>query len=148
MKQLDALKAVGLALLILALNLLVATAAITVYALATSPGRAVVVDVRALHVADWSAPIGGACLFFLAAWVLGRRRPQRNAVAFSALVWVAYAILDVGSGAAMGDGRAMLSPLMAASLGVALLGAVAGGLLARTRTAPTQNATTVSEIAS
>jgi hypothetical protein len=137
MKRLDAGKAVGLAVLILALNLLLAFLAVVVYAVAIEPGRPqAFYSAEAPRIAGWSAPLGGALLFLIAAWVLGRRRPGRDPLRFALLTWVAYVILDLGSGAAAGDVHAMLSLQMTVSMGLALLGALAGAALAKARSAP------------
>jgi hypothetical protein len=134
MKRLEAVKAVALAVLILALNLLLAFLAVTVYALVIEPGRPqAFYSAAAPRIAGWSAPLGGALLFLIAAWVLGRRQPGRDAVRFALLAWVAYVVLDLGSGAAAGDVHAMLSLQMTVSMGLALIGALAGAALARGR---------------
>ncbi len=134
MKGHEAGKAVGLAVAILALNLMITTVAISADVLMNKLVGSR--EVPAFEVADWSAPIGGGLLFFLASWALGRRRPERSALGFAALAWLAYVIVDVGSGLAMGGARSMLSMEMAFSMGLALLGAVAGSALAGRRAGP------------
>jgi hypothetical protein len=128
----EAAKAVGIAAGVLILNLAATTAAVFVYALAIAPGHpAAFYQAAALGIGAWSGPIGGAVLFFLAAaWVGGRRR-ERNALAFMLKAWLAYVVLDIASGAAMGAGGGMLSWQMALSMALALLGALGGAVLAR-----------------
>ena len=134
MNSLDAVKAVGLAVLILALNLLVAVLAVVAHAALIEPGRPQgFYSAAAPRIAGWSAPIGGAVLFLAATYGLGRRRPQPNALRFAGMAWLAYVIVDVGSGAAGGDAQAMLSTTTTVSMGLALLGALAGAALARAR---------------
>jgi len=133
MKSLDAVKAVGLAVLILALNFGLAFAAVFAYATVVAPGHPqAFYSAAAPGIAGWSAPIGGAALFLAATYLLARRRPERNALKFAGMAWLAYAIVDLGSGAATG-GAALLSPAVAVSMGLALAGAMAGAVLANTR---------------
>jgi len=134
MKGLDAVKAVGLAVLILALNLGLAFACVFAYATVVAPGRGeTFYRAAAPGIAGWSAPLGGALLFLAATYLLARRRPQRNAFKFAGMAWLGYVIVDIGSGAASGGGLAMLSLQMAVSMGLALAGALAGAALARAK---------------
>jgi hypothetical protein len=125
----DTLKAVGLAALILALNLLATTVAVPLYDWgfgAEEPSR----------IAAWSAPIGGAVLFLLAMSFLGRRRPQRNPWSFALRTWIAYVILDAASGLAIDPHDLVVSwGLTTLSMVLALAGAMAGATLARPRRA-------------
>jgi hypothetical protein len=130
----EAAKAVGLAAGILILNLTATTAAVFVYALAIAPGHPVAFyQAAAPRIGAWSGPAGGAALFFLAGAWIGGRRPERNAVAFMLKTWLAYAVLDIASGAALGDAGSMPSWPMAASMALALLGGLAGAGLAGSR---------------
>ncbi len=137
MKGLDALKAVGAAVLVLALNFAIVFLAVAAYAQVVAPGRPQsFYNAAAPGIAGWTAPIGGAVLLLIAAYLLGRRRPQRNALKFAGLTWLAYLIIDFGSGAAAGDTAAMINPTMAVSVGLALIGALTGGALAQARSQP------------
>jgi hypothetical protein len=130
-------KAAGLGLAVLALNLAATTAAIFAYATAVAPGRpGGFYDAQAPRIAAWSAPIGGALLFLAALAWLGTRQPARNPTAFALKAWLAYVVLDVGSGIALGDGRAMLSWMTPVSMGLALAGALGGAALARRNPRP------------
>ncbi|HEX3886675.1 MAG TPA: hypothetical protein VHW05_04190 [Phenylobacterium sp.] len=132
MRGLDALKAVGVAVLVLALNYGVAFLAVAADAQFVEPGHPQSYYAAAApRIAGWSAPFAGALLLAIAAFLLGARRPQRNALKFAGLIWLAYIVIDLGSGAAAGD--AMLSAQMAVSMGLALAGALAGGALAKSR---------------
>ncbi len=132
MKASDAIKAVGVAVLVLALNFGAVFLAVAAYAQFVAPGHPpAFYTAAAPRIAGWTAPIAGALLLLAAAYLLGRRRPQRNALAFAGLTWLAYVIIDLGSGAAAGDASAMLNPMMAVSIGLALIAALAGGALAR-----------------
>jgi hypothetical protein len=134
-------KAAGLGLAVLALNLAATTAAIFVYAAAVAPGRpGSFYDAQAPRIAAWAAPIGGALLFLIALGWLGTRQPDRNPVAFALKAWLAYVVLDVGSGIAMGDGRAMLTWMMPVSMALALAGALAGAALSRRNPRPREQA--------
>ena len=134
MRGLDALKAVGVAVLVLALNFAIVFLAVAVYARFVAPGHTQsFYTAAAPGIAGWSAPIAGALLLLIAAYLLGRRRPQRNALKFAGLTWLAYVVIDLGSGAAAGDAAAMVTPMMGVSIGLALAGALAGGALARAR---------------
>jgi hypothetical protein len=125
-------KAAGLGLAVLALNLAATTAAISAYALAVAPGRpSSFYAAQAPRIAAWTSPVGGALLFLVAIAWLGERQPGRNAMAFALKAWIAYVVLDVGSGIAMGDGRAMLNWMMPVSMALALAGALAGAGLSR-----------------
>ncbi len=54
---------------------------------------------------------------YLAAYALGRRRPERVAVAFAGAVWLAYALLDVLAGLPMVPLVDLLTPRFALSAG-------------------------------
>ena len=130
----EAAKAVGIAVGILILNLAATTAAVFLYALAIAPGHpSAFYEAAAPRIGAWSGPIGGAVLFFLAGAWFGRRRPKRNAISFMAKAWLAYVVLDIVSGAALGPAASMLSWEMALSMALALLGALGGAVLARSR---------------
>jgi hypothetical protein len=134
MRGFDALKAVGVAVLVLALNYGVVFLAVAADAQFVEPGHPQsYYTAAAPRIAGWSAPFAGALLLAIAAFLLGARRPQRNALKFAGLIWLAYIVIDLGSGAAAGDADAMLSARMAVSIGLALAGALAGGALAQSR---------------
>ena len=134
MKPLDSLKAALAALLALALNLALTTAAIFAYAKLIDPGHPpAFYGAKAQQIAEWAAPPLGALLLFAAAYVLGRRQPQRKALTFAAAIGAAYAVLDAVSGAASAGTGAIATPLFVASMILALAGALGGGVLAARR---------------
>lgn len=141
MERGDALKAAGLALAVLALNLALTTAVIFAYAGLVEPGRPdAFYTAQASRIAGWSAPLGGGLLLFgFMAW-LGRRRRGRNGFVFAAAAWVAYVVVDVGSGVAMGGVKDLLSLQMAISMLTALLGALAGAALSQAGSARQETA--------
>ncbi|WP_293904269.1 hypothetical protein [Phenylobacterium sp.] len=131
MKPIDIAKALGVGLAVLVLNLLATTAIITAYAVLVAPGHPpAFYQAAAPRIGAWSGPAGGVLLLFAASWWLGRRRRERNALLFAAAVGVAYGLVDLGSGAAMAGAAAMANVTFAVSMLLALLAALAGGLLA------------------
>ena len=137
MKPIDYAKAAGLAVLVLAANLLITVAVVFSYSQAFARGRSPeFYNELALRIATWSAPAGGALLMFAVGYLFGRRRPERNAIAFALTVFLIYVVIDLASGLAMGPVADMLTPKVLASLTVTGLGGLAGAMLAaRRRTA-------------
>jgi hypothetical protein len=134
MKPIDYAKAAGLGAALVVLNLLILVAIVFLYSLVIAPGHPnEFYSAAAPRLGAWSGPIGGVVLLFGAAYLMGRRRPERSALAFAATTWVAYAAVDVAIGAAAAGLAAMLTLPLAASLGAALVGALAGGFLAAKR---------------
>jgi hypothetical protein len=123
----EAAKAVGQGLAILLLNFAAATAAIFAYSLVIAPGRdQAFYAARAPVIAGWVAPAAGALMFLgLGLW-LRRRRSRAEAVWSVVRAWIAYVILDLASGLALGSGASMLSGLMLFSVLAALAGGLAG----------------------
>jgi hypothetical protein len=123
MKIRDHVKAAALALPLLVANMAIAFAAVYVYAARVAPGRsAAFYGAIAPKIAAWTAPIGGALLFFLVGALSARRRTPGGAVAFVVTAFVAYALLDIAAGAAAGEGAAVLSRQLVASLSAAFVG--------------------------
>jgi hypothetical protein len=90
MKPIDYLKAAGLGVAVLSANLLLLTLLVTVYSQTMVRDRAPeFYNQLAMDMGQWSGPIGGAVLMFLATYLLGRRRPERNALAFAVAVFAA-----------------------------------------------------------
>ena len=123
MRSIDSMKAALVGLGALALNLALTTAVIFAYAGLIHPGRPeAAYKAAAPHIADGSAPLIGAVLL-----------PQRRAIPFAVAIGAAYVVLDAVSGAASAGTGAIVSPVFAFSMGLALAGAVAGGVLAARR---------------
>lgn len=136
MKPVDYAKAVGVGVAALALNLLLTTLAITVYALLVAPGHPHAhYTAMAPRIGAWSGPAGGIVLMFVAGWFFGRRRPERNALLFMAVAYATYLALDVALGLAAAPASALFTLNFAVSLGGAALAALAGAALAGRKTA-------------
>ena len=127
MKPLDFAKAFGLAALVLALDLVVATAVITVWSLLVDPGHPEAYYLAlAPNLATWSTSIAGPLLMLGVVWWFSRRRPERNRFAFALTIWLAYVFLD-GAVVAFQN---FFTPLIAMVLGLKLFGALGGAMLA------------------
>lgn len=130
MKPIDFAKAVGVALVIMFVNVLISVLVITVYSYAIAPGHdEAFYQTAAQRIAPWSSVVFGAPLFFGAAYWLARRRPERSAVAFAIASFGAYAVIDLAVVVASG---ALVSMIIAVSLSMIskLLGAYFGARLA------------------
>ncbi|MET0271900.1 MAG: hypothetical protein ABW360_02815 [Phenylobacterium sp.] len=133
MKPIDYAKASGLGAVLVVVNLLILVGIVFAYSVAIEPGHpSEFYSAAAPRLGAWSGPIGGVVLLFGASWLLGRRRPERSAVGFALVMWLAYAVVDVAIGLPMA-GLALFSLPLAGSLGAALVGALAGGFLAAKR---------------
>jgi hypothetical protein len=82
-------------------------------------------------IGNYSAPIAGITLLFLAAWVFGRRRPERNAVLFGLAVFASYFVVDSAMGLAMAPLDKLLVPPFLIGMTGGLAASLAGGFLAR-----------------
>ncbi|TAJ69696.1 MAG: hypothetical protein EPO51_21600 [Phenylobacterium sp.] len=134
MKPIDFGKAALAGLLALILNLLATTAVIFAWAMLVEPGRSQdYYNALAPRIGAITGPAGGVLLLFGAAYLLGRRRPERNAIAFAAAIWVAYALLDLASGLPMMALKDLVTMRFALSLLAALAAALTGGALAARR---------------
>src|SRR5262245_54782042 len=97
MKPTDYLKAAGVGLLVLVLTMALSFPMVFVYATFIEPGHEqAFYNDAALWIAPWSSHVFGPVLFFLFNWLMARRRPQRNAMAFAAATIVLYLIIDFG----------------------------------------------------
>jgi hypothetical protein len=135
MKPIDYLKALGVAVAVLALNLLLTTVVITVYSMLIDPGQPQShYTAMAPRIGAWSGPAGGIVLMFLAGWFFGQRRPERNALAFIGVVWACYLALDVALGLAAAPASALFTPNFALSLGGAAAAGLVGAGQARRKT--------------
>ncbi len=131
MKPIDYLKALGVGIAVLVLNLLLTTLAITIYSFLIEPGHPQDYYVAmAPVIGAWTGPVGGMALMFLAGWWCARRRPQRNGILFIAVAWGFYLTLDAGLGVAAGGAAAILTLNFAMSLGGALLAGLTGATVA------------------
>jgi hypothetical protein len=124
MKPFDFLKAVGVAIAVLATNIVIVILAVFVYSHLIEPGHpGAFYDSAALRIAPWCVHTAGTALFFGAGYLFARRRPQRNGFLFAATFSVLYAVID---GATIGFAGvftaefvlSMLANLLAALAGV------------------------------
>jgi hypothetical protein len=130
MKPLDFAKSVATALGILAINVLISVAVLVVYSYLVAPGHdAAFYDAAAQRIAPWSSVVFGGPLFFVAAFALARRRPDRPPMVFAVSIFGVYAIIDLAalfSAGGVGAPPIALIGVVALSLGTKLVGALAG----------------------
>lgn len=136
MNLLDFLKALGVALLLMVLNVVAAFGVVWVYSMFIEPGHdEAFYAAAAQRIAPWSSIFAGVLLFFLGSWLLAWRRTGRNGYLFAAAVVGVYAAIDVSVLLAAGATAAM-SAIVAASMLSKLGAALAGAWLGRPRTSP------------
>lgn len=135
MTIMDFVKAFGVAVLLVALNVVIAFGVMWVYGNFINPGHEpAFYQQEAQRIAPWSSLVAGVFLFFLAGWEFAQRKPARNALMFAATFAIVYIILDVGIIAAAGALSA-LGMIVAASMASKLIAALAGAAMARRRAA-------------
>jgi hypothetical protein len=128
MKPIDFAKAAGVALLVLALDILIAVAVVYVWGYTFEPGHSQsYYQTAGVPIARWSTRIAGTALMFGAAWLCAKRRPQRNPVFFAAMLVFFYALYD-GATVAFAD---FFTLGIALTLLLKLLGAFAGAFVGR-----------------
>lgn len=131
MKPIDFGKAALAGLVVLILNLLATTAVIFAWSMLVEPGKGQdYYNALAPRIGAISGPTGGVILLFAAAYLLGKRRPERSAIAFAVATWFAYAILDLLAGLPMVPLADLLTLRFAFSLVAALLAALMGARFA------------------
>lgn len=131
MTVIDFAKALGVALLLMVLNVAVSFGVMWVYGHFINPGHEqAFYEMEAQRIAPWSSVVAGVFLFFGAGWVFAKRRPARNALAFAAAFVVLYALIDVGIIAAVG-GLAAMGVIVALSMVSKSIAALAGAALGR-----------------
>lgn len=134
MHPIDYAKALGAAVLALAANLLLTTVVIVAWSALIEPGHPQdYYNALAPRIGAWSGPPGGALLLFLAAYVLGRRRPERNAWKFAGVMWLFYALSDMAIALPIVPLAELLTFQLTLSLLLALAGAALGGVVAARR---------------
>jgi hypothetical protein len=123
MKPIDYAKAVGVAIAILALNVLIAILVVLGYSIAINPGHSPeYYNAAALKIAPWCSHVFGTALFFAAGFLFARRKPERNGFTFAVAFTILYAIIDsatVGFAGffSMEFGLSMLAKLLAGQAG-------------------------------
>ncbi|MGD9966608.1 MAG: hypothetical protein AB7T59_08825 [Hyphomonadaceae bacterium] len=131
----DSVKAIGVALLIMVLNVAAAFGVVWVYATFIETGHdQAFYEAAAQRIAPWSSVVAGAVLFLVMLWWLAWRRAGRNGYAFAAVVVLVYAAIDV-SVIAMAGALTSMSAIVAASMSTKLAAALAGAWLSRPRAA-------------
>ncbi len=91
MRPVDFAKALGVAALVLLVDVAIAIGVVYVYAAFVDTGHP---QDYYIFVARWSTRIAGTTLMFVTAWICGRRRPARNAYLFALVLTAFYALLD------------------------------------------------------
>jgi hypothetical protein len=126
----DVLKAAGLAIAILIVNVAISFGAVAVYAMYIDPGHNAAYYQAA---AQWVAPLSSIAfgwLLFFGAIVIFSRKPGRDALWFALAAFAAYAAVDLSVISAVGQ-LVELGPTIAVSLASKLVGAVGGVWAAR-----------------
>lgn len=130
MSVLDVAKAVGVALLLMGVNVAAAFGVMAVYSHVIAPGRDMAFyQAAAEGIASWSSVIIGAMLFFAAAWFFAPRRPARNALAFAGAFALIYTSLDVAV-LALAGGLSQFG-IVALSMVTKIAAAIAGAVMGR-----------------
>ena len=125
MKALDFLKAFGVALGVMIVNVALSFAVVLAYSLWVEPGHdEAYYQGAAQWIAPWSSIAFGWLLFFVACYVLSRKA-DRNALAFAIAAFAVYAAFDLSILAATAQLTA-IAPIVALSLSSKLAGAIAG----------------------
>lgn len=98
MKPIDFVKAAAIAIVLLAVNVLIAILVVTFYSLAIEPGHPdEFYEAAALRIAPWCSHIAGTAMFLAAGYLFSRRRPDRNGFLFGLAVTLSYAIIDAAT---------------------------------------------------
>ncbi|MEO6379565.1 MAG: hypothetical protein ABIO37_16200 [Caulobacteraceae bacterium] len=136
MKPLDFVKAVGVAVLVFAVDMAAAFLAVFAYAQLIEPGRSrEFYNGAALNIAPWSSHVVGPLIFLAAAYFFARRRPERDPRVFTAAFCVAYAILSMSVALSLETLEAAWREGTFLSMGVKFVGAAIGAALATRRIA-------------
>ncbi|MBX9745687.1 MAG: hypothetical protein K2X34_02215 [Hyphomonadaceae bacterium] len=134
MSGLDFVKALGVALLLMVLNVAASFGVMALYSSFIEPGHDIsFYESAARDIAPWSSVFVGGLLFFLAGWFFAGRRPQRNAVHFALAFALIYIVLDVGI-IVMVDSRALMTMaglVVVLSVVTKLAASVAGAMIGR-----------------
>lgn len=133
MSGLDYIKALGVALLLMVLNVAASFGVVAAYAYLIEPGHeAAYYEAAAQSIAPWSSVFVGALLFFVAAWFFGARKPARPALAFALTFAAIYTAIDFAIIAAVG-GLEYLGLVVWISVSAKFAASAAGALLAKRR---------------
>jgi hypothetical protein len=128
MRPIDVAKAAGLGAVIFIIDVLIAFAAMYAWGMIFKPGETEAFYAQAaVPMARWSTRTVGTAMILGTAWFCARRRPQRNAYAFGALIVFFYAFFD--GAIVLFAGFFTLG--IAVTMALKLIGALAGAYLAR-----------------
>jgi len=134
MSGLDFVKAFGVALLLMVLNVAASFGVVALYSSFIEPGHDIsFYESAARDIAPWSSVFVGGLLFFLAGWFFAGRRPQRNAIHFALAFSLIYIVLDVGI-IVLVDSRALMTmaaAVIALSAVTKIAAAAVGAMLGR-----------------
>jgi hypothetical protein len=125
MTVVDVLKAAGLAIAILIVNVAISFGTVAVYAMYIDPGHKAAYYEAA---AQWIAPLSSIAfgwLLFFGAIVILSRKPDRDALWFALTAFAVYWAVDLSIIGAVGQ-LAAQGPTIAVSLASKLVGAVGG----------------------
>ncbi len=131
----DILKAIGVALVIMVVDVAISFPVVAVYAYFIEPGHdAAFYESAAQRIAPWSSVVAGVFLFFGALYWLTRRKPERHAVGFALAVWVAFAAfalaIDLAILAGAGGSLRSIAGIVALSLATKFAAAITGAWVA------------------
>jgi hypothetical protein len=125
------LNALGVALSIMVVNVLLSVFVVAVYSYTIEPGRdAAFYETAAQRIAPWSSVVFGAPLFFGAIFWRSRKKPERNPVLFGMVSFSLYAAIDLSVLFAAGGVLSLLG-IIVLSMTTKLLGAYAGARAAQ-----------------
>lgn len=141
MKPVDFVKALGVSILVMALDLVCAFSTVSIWAMLTGAQGLTPADPKVIEVSSLSTRIFGPLLFALFIWIFQRKRPDRSAFGFAFAAFGFYFLVDWGVGALAAKANpegpsaaaTMLQPAVLATMALKLLGALVGGWLARPR---------------
>lgn len=130
MTAIDYVKAFGVALLLMVLNVAASFVVMAVYGHLIDPGHEqTYYEEAAQRIAPWSSVFVGALLFFGAGWLFGVRKPARSALVFALVFTLIYTLIDLGIIAAVGA-LTSIGYIVAISIGGKLAAALLGAGLA------------------
>lgn len=140
MNAIDYLKAVGVAVGTIAFTMAASFPMVAVYAYLIEPGHEQEFYTAAAQwIAPWSSYILGPLTFFAFNYLLAKKSPERNAIAFAFATIIAYLIVDLSMVPALGGEIAMFLTFgFAFSIAVKLGGALLGAHVATLQSAGTK----------
>ena len=125
MRPIDFLKALGVAIGLLAAKVVIAILAVAVYAYFIDTGHPhEYYEANATNIVRWPVHIVGTALFLLAGHWFAKRRPQRNGLLFAATFTALHMIVDGATVAFKGIWNIEFALAMLANLTAALAGAL------------------------